>query len=468
MHAIQDHLSGLPPTLVLLILGLSVLGEVGLTVGMVLPGTTALLVLGFFVHAEVVTLASAMGTSVAAAVAGTTAGYLSGRRRGQRARDSRMGRWIGAPRWERAEQIFTRFGRRAVFIAQFVAVARTLVPRLAGMNGQPYGRFAAASLPAIALWAPGFVYGGYLAGASYDAISATFGSATTVVLVAGATALLLITVGRWVARHPQPVHAAAEAALRTLPVRVVTARRDRWANWLRDRADAQGALAVNLVVVTVVAIGLAVLTEAAADWIAGQAGLRGIDMAVAAWLTAHRDYHLVGPSLALVSVLRTSLVLIIAAVLSLVAVRRGVPDGVAGTQRVLITVGGFVSLSILAAVTDQLTTIRESPGMWEGRALFATQTTVVTCAVALTAWRWSRSGSWASRTGLWTVALLLVTALAGARLYTGFSLLSETLTALLLGGGWALLIANAAPPTLENDDESSLATAPEPAGRPSG
>ncbi|WP_028934545.1 DedA family protein [Pseudonocardia spinosispora] len=475
MSAVRDYLGGLPPLLLLLVLGLSVTFEVAVVVGVPLPGTTALLLLGFFARAGLVGLPSALGTAVLAGVAGTTAAFWSGRRNGTRVRSSRWGHWVGAAQWDRADQLFARFGRRAVFFGQFVAVARTLVPRLAGMNGQRYRHFAAASLPAITLWVPGFIVGGYLAGASYEAISSAFGSATTVLLVAVATAMLLILCGRWVARHPEPVHAAATALSATQPARamsrIMSRRRGRWTAWLRRHTNARGALAVNLLVLTAAAITLAVLTQFSASWIAGHAGPRSIDVPVAEWLAAHQDYHLTGPALILVSVLRTSFVLIAAAALSLLAIRRAlaVPHPIRSrTQRALSTIGGFAALAILAGVTDRLSVITDAPRVLEGGELFSTQTAVVTCAVALTAWRCGRAGGWTTRTALWTGAALIVSALAGARLYTGLALPSDTLAALLLGTGWALLLTNAAAhPTGRTSEPVERTTIPADAVAPS-
>ncbi len=41
MNSIQQFLSSLPPALICLVIGTSVAAESGLTVGMILPGTTA-------------------------------------------------------------------------------------------------------------------------------------------------------------------------------------------------------------------------------------------------------------------------------------------------------------------------------------------------------------------------------------------------------------------------------------------
>ncbi len=65
-------------------------------------------------------------------------------------------------------------GQSVQLIGVWIAAvgARTLVPRLAGMNGVPYRRFAAWHTPAAVGWSLWLVVGSYLAGASYDVLAA--------------------------------------------------------------------------------------------------------------------------------------------------------------------------------------------------------------------------------------------------------------------------------------------------------
>jgi len=197
MNSIQQFLSSLPPALICLVIGASVAAESGLTVGMILPGTTALLLLGFFAHSTLVPLPAALITAIVAGLAGTSYAYLTGHRLGARARATRWGSWIGNDRWAQADEFFERRGALAVTVGQFVVGARTLVPRLAGMHGRRYSRFAAASVPAVLVWATGFTLAGYLAGASYQHVSASFGTATSALLVAVGTLTVLLLTGRW-------------------------------------------------------------------------------------------------------------------------------------------------------------------------------------------------------------------------------------------------------------------------------
>lgn len=77
MHAVAEFLQRLPAAVICLLLGLSVATESTLTFGMVLPGTTALLVLGFMAHNGYLPFAAALITATASSIAGTTWAYTA-------------------------------------------------------------------------------------------------------------------------------------------------------------------------------------------------------------------------------------------------------------------------------------------------------------------------------------------------------------------------------------------------------
>lgn len=100
---------------------------------------------------------------------GTTAGdflaHRTGALLGDRLRSGSLGRRIPATAWREAEARMDRHGGRAVFLARFLPVVRTLTPHLAGGTRLSYPRIAPYSAVAAVLWA------GAEAGIGYAALA---------------------------------------------------------------------------------------------------------------------------------------------------------------------------------------------------------------------------------------------------------------------------------------------------------
>ncbi|WP_246607896.1 VTT domain-containing protein [Paractinoplanes toevensis] len=203
MPWLNDLLGGLPPLLVYAVVAGLVAAESAVVAGLVLPAATALIALGLLANAGTVQIVPALLVAIAAAALGGTVGFHTGRRRGPRVRTTRLGRWIGDKRWDRAERLFARQGGRAILLGQWIVGARTLIPRLAGMNGVPYGRFAAWHTPAAVLWSLWMVGASYLAGASYDLLAARAGRAGGALAALAVMIVALLLAGRWLGRHPR-------------------------------------------------------------------------------------------------------------------------------------------------------------------------------------------------------------------------------------------------------------------------
>lgn len=104
-------------------------------------------------------------------VAGDFLAHRTGRYLGDRLRAGRMGRRVPDAAWGRAETLMTRHGGRAVFVARFLPVVRTLAPHSAGATRLPYRRIAPYSVVAACLWAAVEAGVGYAAATSSSASS---------------------------------------------------------------------------------------------------------------------------------------------------------------------------------------------------------------------------------------------------------------------------------------------------------
>lgn len=175
--------------------------ESGLGLGMVVPGETAVVVIAATMHAgpELVVLGVvvALGASL-----GDHVGYGLGLRYGDRLRDTRPVRRVGARQYDRALDLLHRRGGLAVFATRLVPVVRTLTPAAAGAAGLEYRRFLPASLAGSALWSAAYVVGGSVAAAVTALARDTFGAAAWLLIVAIAAVVLPLALVRAVAGRP--------------------------------------------------------------------------------------------------------------------------------------------------------------------------------------------------------------------------------------------------------------------------
>jgi membrane protein DedA with SNARE-associated domain len=157
----------------------------GESLGLVLPGETALLTAGVLARSGRLEIGLVIPIAAAAAIAGDGIGYLLGRRgvrtllvvrgplREQRTRLAREG-----------ERFFDRYGAPAVFLGRWVAFARVTVPWLAGAGRMPPPRFAAYNALGGISWSATVALAGYTLGAAAAAIFTAVTIVALTVLVA--------------------------------------------------------------------------------------------------------------------------------------------------------------------------------------------------------------------------------------------------------------------------------------------
>jgi membrane-associated protein len=163
LDGLLTTLDAIPPGQLYLVLGLLLVLETTVLVGLVVPGEVALLAAATTVHSppEYVALA---GVAAAASLVGQTGGYLIGRRCGPWLRTSWAGRKVGEEHWRRAERVLRGGTGRAIVASRFLAVAHSLVPVIAGTLRMPVRRFAPYTALGAVVW--GLVYVGVGSAAS--------------------------------------------------------------------------------------------------------------------------------------------------------------------------------------------------------------------------------------------------------------------------------------------------------------
>jgi membrane-associated protein len=143
-----------------------IFAESGLLLGIFLPGDSVLFTAGVLAAEGWFNFPLLTIGAFLAAVTGDAVGYTFGRRVGRRLYQRPDSRWFKRAHLERAEQFYERHGGKAIVLARFLPVVRTLAPVVAGMSTMHYRRFAAFNVLGGVLWAIGLTTAGYVLGRS--------------------------------------------------------------------------------------------------------------------------------------------------------------------------------------------------------------------------------------------------------------------------------------------------------------
>lgn len=136
----------------LLAVGLIVFAESGLLIGFFLPGDTLLFSAGIFASQGKLPLIPLLVTVVLSAIIGYQVGYIIGERAGP-ILFKRKGSWLFDREYvDRAQAFFDKHGGKAIIMARFVAIVRTLVSVLAGIGKMDRRRYFIYNVIGATLW----------------------------------------------------------------------------------------------------------------------------------------------------------------------------------------------------------------------------------------------------------------------------------------------------------------------------
>lgn len=196
-----------------LVVGLIAFGESIVILGLIIPATALMLVIGGLVGSGLIDPVPALAGAVVGAVLGDIVSYA-------------IGRWLGPSvvhRWplrhyrERVARVrlfFRKYGFMAVFFGRFFGPLRCTVPLVAGMMGMEQRRFQAANVASAVIWAPMLLAPGWIAakGAEqFGELSESHWLGLAALVTVAAT--LFVVISGWIARR------AAPARRRSSPVR---------------------------------------------------------------------------------------------------------------------------------------------------------------------------------------------------------------------------------------------------------
>lgn len=144
-----------------LVVGLLAFGESLVLIGILLPGTTVLVIVGGLVGAGLISPTPVLTAAIVGAALGDVVSYY-------------LGVWFGrgvVHKWPlnryrrevaRARLFFHRYGFAAIFLGRFFGPVRATVPLVAGMMGMNRRRFQLANVLSALVWAPAILTPGWL------------------------------------------------------------------------------------------------------------------------------------------------------------------------------------------------------------------------------------------------------------------------------------------------------------------
>ncbi|MEV6029170.1 DedA family protein [Streptomyces sp. NPDC052036] len=176
--------------------GVVMFAETGLLIGFFLPGdsllfTAGLLCTGSSDQSLHLSLGPLLVSAAVGALLGAQVGYVLGRKAGgallTRSRSKKLHE--GA---RRAEELLERYGHaKAVVLARFVPVVRTVLNPMAGALGVPVRTFTIWQVAGGLVWSLGLTLGGYALGSSIPNVDRYLLPLVALIVVASLLPLLL-------------------------------------------------------------------------------------------------------------------------------------------------------------------------------------------------------------------------------------------------------------------------------------
>jgi membrane-associated protein len=162
--------------------------ETGLLIGFFLPGDSLLFTAGLFCTTDVtarvhLSLPAVLVAAVCGALLGAQAGFVLGRRGGRSLLAKVRNRQLKAG-VARADELFARYGYpKAIVLARFIPVVRTVLNPLAGMLAVPTRTFTVWQVVGGTVWSIGVTLAGYALGATVPGVDKYLLPAIAVIVI---------------------------------------------------------------------------------------------------------------------------------------------------------------------------------------------------------------------------------------------------------------------------------------------
>ncbi len=138
--------------------------ETGLIVTPFLPGDSLLFAAGSIAALGALNLPTLIIVLLVAAIAGDAFNYWIAREAGLRLLEGPLARFVDKKHLDKANRFYEKYGAKAIVLARFVPIMRTVAPFTAGIARMDYRRFAIYNVIGAVLWVFTFTIAGYLFG----------------------------------------------------------------------------------------------------------------------------------------------------------------------------------------------------------------------------------------------------------------------------------------------------------------
>jgi membrane-associated protein len=140
--------------------------ECGLLVGVILPGDSLLFIVGMLLASNFITtpLALAIALMTLSAIAGNLMGYWTGAKVGPRLFNKPNSKIFKQEHVVTTQNFFEKHGSRAIVMARFVPVVRSVITGMAGVAKMDYKTYATFSTIGGIAWVVSMTLAGYFLG----------------------------------------------------------------------------------------------------------------------------------------------------------------------------------------------------------------------------------------------------------------------------------------------------------------
>ncbi|MGE5360580.1 MAG: VTT domain-containing protein [Bacteroidales bacterium] len=129
-----------------------IFSETGLMVGFFLPGDSLLVTAGVFAAGGLLNIYALVPILLCAAVLGNGTGYFIGSRAGKALYSRPDSFFFRREHLLKTHEFYERHGGKTIILAQFMPIARTFAPVVAGAAGMSYRRFASFNVIGAVCW----------------------------------------------------------------------------------------------------------------------------------------------------------------------------------------------------------------------------------------------------------------------------------------------------------------------------
>ncbi|MCX6787079.1 MAG: VTT domain-containing protein [Candidatus Kaiserbacteria bacterium] len=141
-----------------------IFAESGILLGIFFPGDSLLFVAGLLSAGGFLAFGPLVLIVVGSAILGDSVGYWFGVKMGSALFQKKDSRFFKQEYVTRTQKFFETYGGRAVVLARFVPIVRTIAPILAGVGTMTYRKFLSYNILGGFLWGAGMVSLGYFLG----------------------------------------------------------------------------------------------------------------------------------------------------------------------------------------------------------------------------------------------------------------------------------------------------------------